>query len=340
LEFNAAISYPRAPALVEEFAYAFGLNHERRVFGMRRRGPVAGEYDLINEGYEIKRNKSRAWPLPSPIKCYGFPDQVNADYKNAGFLNQFSLAFQELLDGVYYLGPLRQAPERQYGWSGRAPSGVGAGGKEAVAALLASRSRAKIPRGKGRPAFSVEQYVGHWLKELGLVDDFAVSETFPGSSLYELWIRQFSQSPEILITDVGFGISQVLPVLVLCYYVPEGSTIILEQPEIHLHPFAQTGLADVLIDAMKTRKVQIILESHSEHLLLRLQRRVAEQAISPDKLALYFCERTDTGSRLKSLDLDQYGNITNWPAGFFGDEFAERAEMMKNIARRRMEKAA
>ena len=59
-----------------------------------------------------------------------------------------------------------------------------------------------------------------------------------------------ARSAEALITDVGFGVSQILPVLVLCYYVPEGSTIILEQPEIHLHPSVQAGLADVLIDGL------------------------------------------------------------------------------------------
>ena len=69
---------------------------------------------------------------------------------------------------------------------------------------------------------------------------------------------------------MGIGVSQVLPVLVLCYYVPEGSTIILEQPELHLHPSVQAGLADVFIDVIKHRNVQILLESHSEHLLRRL----------------------------------------------------------------------
>ncbi|MBK9094183.1 MAG: AAA family ATPase [Anaerolineae bacterium] len=64
-----------------------------------------------------------------------------------------------------------------------------------------------------------------------------------------------------LITDVGFGVSQVLPVLVLCYYAPEGSILLLEQPEIHLHPAVQAGLADVFVEVMKERRIQIILEA-------------------------------------------------------------------------------
>ena len=80
---------------------------------------------------------------------------------------------------------------------------------------------------------------------------------------YEFRVKKSLNSSEVLITDVGFGVSQLLPVLVLCYYVPENSTIILEQPEIHLHPKVQSDLADVLIDVVKNRNVQIILESHS-----------------------------------------------------------------------------
>jgi predicted ATPase len=94
-------------------------------------------------------------------------------------------------------------------------------------------------------------------------------------------------------------------------------------------------LADVFIDAMKNRNVQIILESHSEHLLRRLQRRIAEDSIAPDKTALYFCEATETGSKLTGLDLDLYGNIQNWPKDFFGDEFGEMAAMTKAAMERK-----
>ena len=129
----------------------------------------------------------------------------------------------------------------------------------------------------------------------------------------------------MLITDVGFGVSQILPVLVMCYYVPEGSTILLEQPEIHLHPSVQMGLADVFIDVAKNRNVQIILESHSEHLLNRLQLRLADESVGKDDVALYFCDAGSAGSRLNELDIDLFGDIKNWPVDFFGDQFGEVA---------------
>jgi predicted ATPase len=155
-------------------------------------------------------------------------------------------------------------------------------------------------------------------------------------------VQQAPDAPRVLLTDIGFGNSQILPVLVLCYYVPEGSTIILEQPESHLHPGVQAGLADVFIDAIQVRKIQILLESHSEHLPLRLQRRIAEQekGFSTADAALYFCDLQDGGSRLVPLDLDEYGNIRNWPKGFLGDAFAETAAMVRAAVRRKQQAAA
>jgi predicted ATPase len=85
----------------------------------------------------------------------------------------------------------------------------------------------------------------------------------------------------------------------------------------------------VLIDAHLKRDVQIIVESHSEHLLRRLQRRIAEEGLSREAVALYFCEAGLKGSALTPLDLDLFGNITNWPAEFFGDQFAEMAATQK-----------
>jgi len=137
-----------------------------------------------------------------------------------------------------------------------------------------------------------------------------------------------------LLTEVGFGISQILPVLTLCYYVPEGSTIILEQPEIHLHPAVQSGLADVFIDVIKNRKVQIILESYSEHLLYRLQRRMAEEKLVPKDVALYFTHMENGESKLDELKLDEYGNISNWPDNFFGERMDDLVAMAEAAMKR------
>ena len=147
----------------------------------------------------------------------------------------------------------------------------------------------------------------------------------------------FLKSTPVLITDVGFGVSQLLPVLVLLYYVPEGSIVLLEQPEIHLHPAVQTGLADLIISVAKTRKVQVIVESHSEHLLRRFQLRVAEDKITPDDIKLYFCETKSGASILNPLTVDIFGKIENWPPNFFGNEFEEIANLQKAGLKKKIE---
>jgi len=297
-------------------------------FGMHRKGDSRKNYELFNSATEFQfvRSQGRAWPLPAPVKCYGFPDQVRAYYQNAGFLSDFELAFEEQLRRIYYLGPLRAYPERRYTWAGGQPSDMGLAGEQAVHAILSSRDRGeKISKGRGKDRATLEEYVAEWLKRLGLIAEFRVEAVAEGSQIFEVKVKKLAGGPESLITDVGFGVSQILPVVVLCFYVPEGSTVILEQPEIHLHPAVQANLADVLIDAHRKRGVQIIVESHSEHLLRRLQRRIAEQELSKDDVALYFCEAGLKGSTLTPLDLDLFGNIKNWPAEFFGDQFAELA---------------
>jgi predicted ATPase len=197
-----------------------------------------------------------------------------------------------------------------------------------VDALLAARETGRsLSRGRGYRRQTLEERVAQWLKELKLIDSFEVRPITPAGKLFQVWVRRHPKAAEVLVTDVGFGVSQILPVITLCYYAPEGSTLLLEQPEIHLHPVVQAGLADVFVDAARNRNIQIILESHSEHLLRRLQRRVAEEAMKPEDAALYFCSMEKGESHLTPLHLDIFGNIENWPEDFFGDEFGEIAAM-------------
>ena len=169
-----------------------------------------------------------------------------------------------------------------------------------------------------------------------MVHDFRVERIAEDSPLYRVKVRKSPQAVETLIPDVGFGVSQILPALVLCFYAPVGSTVILEQPEIHLHPLAQAGLADALIDAYQKRGVQIIIESHSEHLLRRIQRRISEETVSQDDVGMYFCSQDGGGaSQIDKLELDKFGNISNWPENFFGDQFGEIAAMSEAGMKRR-----
>ena len=341
LEFTVRADQLRGsdtPVSTELMVYRLG----KAEFGMRRQ-PSGTDFDLITGEVAIQPRLGEPpdlLPLPRPVKCYGFPTEAQLQFRGAIALSQLTFALEQCLRDLYYLGPLRAQPQRDYRWSGARPTDVGRAGELAVDAVLGSHRT--NGHGSNSPAmfeFALEQQISGLFAEIGLLHEFRV-EQIGDNPLYQVKVKQSETSPEALITDVGFGVSQILPVLVLCFYAPAGSTIILEQPEIHLHPAAQSALGDVLIAARQRRDVQIIVESHSEHLLRRLQRRIAEEKLPEGDLGVYFCENVGDHSEIKELKLDPYGNITNWPTHFFGDDFGEIAEMSKAELRRRTGEAA
>lgn len=289
--------------------------------------------------FSFLRTPGRVWQLPGPVKSYAFPDQARTYFQNAGFLADLEAQYEFELDHLFYLGPLRDPPKRDYLWARSRPTDVGQKGERAIEAILAAteagETRNLKRKSRQRP---FQEMIAYWLREMGLIESFRVAEIAEGSNRWQARVKTSIGASEVLLTDVGFGISQVLPVITLLQYVPEGSTVILEQPEIHLHPLAQAGLADLIIQAATYRNVQVILESHSEHLLLRLQRRIAEEAISTSDVKLYFCDAPKGVSILTPLEVDLYGNIRNWPDKFMGDAFNEvAAAELTRIERRRRE---
>lgn len=289
--------------------------------GMRERNFVLSSR---GGGFRFKRTRGRPWQLPGPIKSYAYPDQARTYFQNASFLADLEAAYEEQIDAIFYLGPLREFPQRDYLWARTRPRDVGIRGEKAIDAILAAtiaEERRNIRKKAHLMPF--QEMIAYWLAEMGLIWSFKVEEIAKGSNRWQAKVQVRENGSEALLTDVGFGVSQVLPVITLLQYVPSNSTVILEQPEIHLHPLAQANLADVIINAAVHRNVQIILESHSEHFLLRLQRRIAEGKIDSGDVRMYFCEYERSSSSAKELDLDLLGNITNWPKNFMGDAFSE-----------------
>ena len=246
-----------------------------------------------------------------PFRCYGIRDG-SARGPDTPFLS-FERAFKNLFSRIHHLSPLREPPRHHYMYGGEHPKGVGQYGEQAISALLAGRIQ----------LLSVDEQILKWLERLDLIDSYRLQTDPDGEKNYEFRLKKYKDGPEVRLTDIGLGVFQILPTLALCYYVPEGSILILEQPEAHLHPKTQADLADVFIDVVKNRNIQIILETHSEHLLRRLQQRIAEEEISAADTALYFCQVNDGISEIERLNMDEYGNITNLPQDFFGDVTGE-----------------
>ena len=328
IRFFGTVGLKNKAIQVLDFNYILSKENNKSLsIGLtRKRGKY--EYKLSAEPNFLLRRRQRPWDIKNIIRFYGFPDEVSRYYQNADFVQDINLEHERLFSSISYLGPLRNEAKRLYTWGGGAPESVGFSGREAVAALLAARKR-KISPGKRRQAKLFEEVIASQLKKMGLIKNFQIKAIASKRQEYEVKVRTQGSDEWVDLPDVGFGVSQVLPVLVQCFYAPPGSIIIMEQPEIHLHPSAQSALADVMIDVInsrengKSRNIQLIIETHSEHFLRRLQRRIAEGDIPEKKVAAYFANTSKTPANLDPLQLNKYGNILNWPEGFFGDEMGD-----------------
>ena len=330
MSFAACVAFREKNAIPYVRSLRYGLhNGDREVMDVALNRCGNGDYKLDSKAYKLVRNHARAWSVKNTVRFYGFPDEVNTYYQNSQFVQTLNYQQERLFKQIGYLGPMRCRPDRIYPWSGNEPDGIGDLGEYTIPAMLAAGERLLnfASKGKRRPFQAV---IADSLKKLGLIDEFRVEPLSKDSRReFEVKVKTRNSKDWVDLPDVGFGISQVLPVLVACFYAPPGSTLLIEEPEIHLHPSAQSCLADIFIDVLnareggKKRDVQLIVETHSEHLLRRLQRRIAEKAIRHEDAVAYFVDTSVSPTTLKHLKVDVYGNILNWPKDFFGNEMED-----------------
>jgi predicted ATPase len=324
---------------VQRLSYSLRMGDEEVLDLKLERQPTGKKFDLTSTKYDLKRQHQRAWPLPEPARFYGLPDEATAYYQNTAFVADLVLRLEVMLRSVLYVGPLRDYPKRLYLWSGEFPDHVGTKGDRAIEAILASGDRTFNWR-KNQRKQPLAALVAERLKSMGLISEFRVQPLGQHRKEYEVLVKTNPKLPEVKLTDVGFGVGQVLPVIVECFYVPRRSVVIFEQPEIHLHPRVQADLADLFVDAIRAREdgeereCQFIIESHSEHFLKRLQRRIAEEHLSKDDAALYFVHTEGESAKIEELDVDEFGNIKNWPENFFGDEMGDLVARSEAQAKR------
>jgi len=140
-------------------------------------------------------------------------------------------------------------------------------------------------------------------------------------------------SDMVSIADVGLGVSQTLPVVVALREARPGQLVYLEQPEIHLHPRAQTAMAKVLADAAG-RGVHVVAETHSALLILGIQTLVAEGKLAPELVKLHWFERRNGATTIKSADLDEAGSFGDWPEDFADIELEAQSKYLDAVEAR------
>lgn len=138
---------------------------------------------------------------------------------------------------------------------------------------------------------------------------------------------------EANIVDVGYGISQVLPILVESILAKRGSRITMQQPEVHLHPRAQAALGSFLVKLTEKYKKMFVIETHSDFIIDRVRQEVADGSISPEKVAILFFEKPKMQTTIHQLSLDRQGNILNAPPAYRQFFLDEQVKMLTGTLR-------
>jgi len=227
---------------------------------------------------------------------------------------------QRFIGELSFLGPIRDIPRRIYEITNETYNTVGSKGENMPNLLK------KIGNNNDE--------LNNWVKKFGFGDEVYLEKLY--SNAYSLRFKKENSPYYTSISNAGFGASQILPLIVQAVVSPSRSITIAEQPEIHLNPKIQCELADLFVE-MANKEQTIIVETHSEHLLLRLRRLIAEEKINSENVAIYFVEGNGINSKIKPIELQENGNIKpiDWPNDFFGESLKEALAMAVEQAKRK-----
>ena len=234
-------------------------------------------------------------------------------------------------DKVEYIGPLRETPLRQYLMQD-VYSEIGVKGENTAHYLgqFGENSiNTPLPGSQISQTIKLKDAVALWARFLGIEQLSIISNDSPGAKLTQIIIGNQN------IVDVGFGVSQVLPILVEGLTMTKGNTLILEQPEIHLHPKMQMDIADFLIMIAQQGK-HLIVETHSDHIINRIVRRALEDKQLKEMIGIYYVEKNiDGNSKLTEVQIHENLGIDEAPQGFF-DQYASETEQILQAGYRNM----
>lgn len=232
-------------------------------------------------------------------------------YFQFGSLRMPSVTIEPYIRSLIHLPGLRGNPERTYPVTAVGPTFPGTFEKYAASVIAQWQAKKNLEK--------LEQ-LGKDLEKLGLT--WKVTAKPINDTQVELQVGRLSRITKgraqdlVNIADVGLGVSQVLPVLVALRIAEPEQVVYLEHPELHLHPRAQFAMAQILASAAD-HGVRVVVETHSNLLLLGVQTLVAEGKLTPEKVKLHWFKRDYIGNtKVSSAGLDEMGAFGDWPEDF------------------------
>ncbi len=251
------------------------------------------------------------------VEVFTFMAQLNALLEGVGYV------VRNVLNSANYLGPLRAEPQRWYEISGERPTSVGVRGEDAPEVLF------RAPRGKFRDE------VAEWLERFGFGSRLVFHES-GDAEVFALLLESRTGGPLVNLADSGFGASQILPIVVEAVNAKKGRLLIVEQPEIHLNPRLQAQLGELFALVPGTQGT-VIVETHSEHLLMRIRTLLARGDLAAEDVAVYFTERVGARSTVRRVEISGDGQINpdEWPRDFFAESVSQALALASAQAGRR-----
>lgn len=249
-------------------------------------------------------------------------------------------SISNLVDNTSHVGPLRRSPQRVYSAS-EAHSSENYFKRINIEDRIFDHSDQEIS--------PVLKETNKWLKKTGFDCKLEPRRVGVGD-IFQLRVNEGDIS--VNLADSGFGLSQTLPVIIECMnmnlnsknptkrdspllrrrYITQHLTII-EEPEIHLNPKIEAKIGDFFLDIGRS-DTGVLVETHSEHIINRIQRRIAEGTAESDSVVVYFVEKEDSVTNIRKIDIDEDGSFEHWPDGFFQEDLDDAIEILKNRAQR------
>lgn len=224
------------------------------------------------------------------------------DYRN---LLGYSETFEDVDRDLNYISSFRFEPERTYYQITKPEDKIGRSGEGYID---------QISEWENQKAAEFKQ-LKSILKDLHLLDMIQIRKLKGGR--FELRVKIKNKGVWASLTDVGFGISQFLPIIVADLQLSQDSTLLLAQPEIHLHPSVQAALADYFVKQVTKSNKRYIIETHSEYLLNRIRLAIVKGEIEPSDMSVYYFENSIDGSKSYPIEFRKNGQIDGAPKGFF-----------------------
>ena len=287
---------------------------------------------------ELQDKMNKFSHQPTELEVGEFPPQYSE------VIQQIRQVFRSQ---IFYLGPLRDDPRTIYAIP-PLPNQRDVGLKgEYTAAMLEIHQNLimdyplppPLEKFNGKYKFvrggKLGDAVQVWLDRMGLAESF--NTTMTSKVGYQLEVRPEGVKQDLDLMSLGVGVSQVLPTIVMALLAPKDSVLILEQPEVHLHPKVQSVLGDFFLGIVGCGK-QCIVETHSEHLINRIRRRIAESRDEKilQQLQIYFVELKDGVSQFRSVEPNEFGAILEWPSDFFDEVEKESSAIIKAAMEKRL----